>query len=169
MVGHLFMCSIPPQCPTVYCLLSCRKLVSRADSNGDSKLDKEELIAWLKVSEDRSYRDEANALFKKEDTNGDGYLTFAEFWENSEEETLPEPEEMNEAQDGVKIRFDDADMNEDGKLDFDEFVPFVHPFRHEHMIGHLVEDQLVLYDKDQDGYISLDEYISKEHAMSLGE
>ena len=145
----------------VDCMFAYRKLVGRADVNNDGKLSKEELVAWLKRSEDQTYKSEAEQLFKKEDANGDGYLTFTEYWENSEEETLPVPEEYNEAQDSVKIRFDDADMNEDGKLDKEEFVPFVHPFRHEHMIGHLVEDQLVLYDGDQDGFISLEEYISK--------
>lgn len=118
-------------------------------------------MAWLKRSEDKSYRIEADELFKKEDTNADGYLTFTEFWESSEEETLPSPDELNEAQDSVRIRFNDADMNGDGQLDKEEFGPFVHPFRHEHMIGHLVEDQLVLYDANQDGSISLEEYISK--------
>ncbi len=133
--------------------------MSRADSNRDSKLDKQELVVWLKRSEDRSYKEEADSLFEKEDTDGDGLLSFAEFWETSEGETLPAEEEMNEAQAGVKIRFDDADANGDGKLNAEEFSPFVHPFRHEHMVGHLVEDQLVLYDRNQDGLISLEEYI----------
>lgn len=134
--------------------------MGRADSNGDSKLSKEELVAWLKRAEDRSYREEADDLFKKDDADGDGFISFVEFWEITEGEAPSE--ELNDAQAGVRLRFDDADLNQDGMLDPDEFVPFVHPFRHEHMIGHLVEDQLVLYDRDQDGFISLDEYIGKE-------
>lgn len=30
------------------------------------------------------------------------------------------------------------------------------------MVGHLVEDQLVLYDEDQDGHISFNEYLSED-------
>lgn len=71
-------------------------------------------------------------------------------------------EELNDAQQSVAVRFQAADRNNDGKLDRSEFVPFIHPFRHEHMVGHLVEDQLVLYDRDQDGTLSLDEFTSKE-------
>ena len=58
-------------------------------------------------------------------------------------------------------RFLDADANKDGKLDQAEFVPFIHPFRHEKMLAHLVEDQLVDYDLNQDGQISMEEYIRK--------
>lgn len=73
-------------------------------------------------------------------------------------EPPPEGEELDDAQAGLAKRFQDADSNKDGRLDRKEFVPFIHPFRHEQMIGHLVEDQLVLYDQNQDGMISLEEY-----------
>ena len=72
------------------------------------------------------------------------------------------PEELNDAQEGVGSRFIEADTNKDGHLDKEEFAPFVHPFRYKDMVGHLVEDQLALYDKDRDGMISLEEFMSKE-------
>lgn len=75
---------------------------------------------------------------------------------------LPEDKgELNDAQDSVGARFQSADTDLDGRLDLSEFLPFIHPFRHEHMLGHLVEDQLMLYDGDQDGKISFDEFTSK--------
>lgn len=71
-------------------------------------------------------------------------------------------EDFDDAQISAGIRFQGADANKDGRLDKEEFVPFIHPFRHDHMVGHLVEDQLVLYDEDQDGHISFNEYLSED-------
>ena len=75
---------------------------------------------------------------------------------------------MNDAQEGVGYRFRDADTDEDGRLDKKEFLPFIHPFRHEHMFGHLVEDQLMLYDGDRDGMLSFDEFASMEGGREGG-
>ena len=58
-------------------------------------------------------------------------------------------------------KFMGADANHDGRLDLDEFVPFIHPFRHDHMIVHLINDQLTMYDYNKDGSISLDEFLSE--------
>lgn len=73
------------------------------------------------------------------------------------------PVEGEELPDPQVTRFRNADTNGDGHLDKTEFVPFVHPFRHEHMLEHLVEDQLSQYDHNHDGMISLEEY-TRNHA-----
>ena len=54
-----------------------------------------------------------------------------------------------------------VDAIHDGRLDLDEFIPFVHSFRHDHMIVHLINDQLTMYDYNKDGSISLDEFLSE--------
>lgn len=74
---------------------------------------------------------------------------------------------MTIIQEGVGSRFIGADSDLDGRLDKAEFSPFVHPFRHEHMMGHLVEDQLVLYDMNQDEKISLEEFTSEWSGLAL--
>ena len=66
---------------------------------------------------------------------------------------------MDEYQRGFKTKFTSADSNGDGQLDKQEFGAFVHPQRHEHMVEHLVRDQLMAYDKNQDGEISRREYM----------
>jgi len=66
---------------------------------------------------------------------------------------------LKEAYENLAARFRDADTDKDGRLNKTEFTPFVHPFRHEHMIGHLVEDQLAQYDADKDGRLSVEEYM----------
>ena len=76
---------------------------------------------------------------------------------------VPEDDsEMNDAQHIVLDRFRGADTDQDGRLDRKEFVPFVHPFRYDHMLGHLVEDQIDLYDTDGDSKISLNEFTSQD-------
>ena len=54
-------------------------------------------------------------------------------------------------------------MNKDGNLDKEEFGSFVHPHRHDHMVEHLVRDQLYAYDKDGNGEISRKEYLRKSY------
>ncbi len=58
-------------------------------------------------------------------------------------------------------KFQSADVNKDGSLDLSEFVPFVNPFRYEHMIQHLIDDQLVMYDTNKDRVVSLDEFVGE--------
>lgn len=66
---------------------------------------------------------------------------------------------MDDHQRGLKTKFTSADANGDGYLDKKEFGVFVHPQRHEHMVEHLVRDQLLAYDKDKNGVISRREYL----------
>ena len=56
------------------------------DVNEDGKLNKEEILAWIKKVDDQTYKTEAEQLFKKEDTDGDGFITFQEYWADSEGE-----------------------------------------------------------------------------------
>ena len=56
-------------------------------------------------------------------------------------------------------RFSLADLDNNGRLNQEEFAAFANPSHHEHMMDHLIQEQLKLYDKDEDGYIGFDEYM----------
>ena len=56
-------------------------------------------------------------------------------------------------------RFSLADLDKDEQLNQEEFAAFANPSHHEHMMNHLIQEQLNMYDKDKDGYIGFDEYI----------
>lgn len=58
-------------------------------------------------------------------------------------------------------RFKKADKNNDGMLDKDEFVSFLHPENDESMKDIVVDETMEDIDKDKDGFISLEEYIGK--------
>lgn len=144
-----------------------RKLVGRMDANEDGKLNKEEILAWIKKVDDQTYKTEADQLFTKEDSNGDGFISLQEYWADSEGEDFPE--DLNDAHEALENRFNEADTDKDGRLDKKEFAPFIHPFRYDNMVGHLVEDQLALYDKNRDGMISMEEFTNSLNPDGLPE
>ena len=69
---------------------------------------------------------------------------------------------MSDEQLRMKAKFISADKNRDGGLDEKEFKALVYPQDHDHMIKHLVNDQLVSYDRDEDGEISRREYVGND-------
>jgi len=58
-----------------------------------------------------------------------------------------------------KRRFEMADGNKDGKLDYDEFVDFLHPEETESMRDIVVIETIEDIDKNGDGFIDIQEYI----------
>lgn len=68
---------------------------------------------------------------------------------------------MSEDQLRLKAKFITADRNGDGGLDEREFKALVYPTHQDHMIHHLVSDQLANYDRNNDGEISRREYLGK--------
>ena len=74
---------------------------------------------------------------------------------------VPAESEMTDEQRTLKAKFTSADANGDGSLDVVEFGAFVHPQRHDHMVQHLVQDQLHTYDKNGDSEIGRKEFLGR--------
>lgn len=77
---------------------------------------------------------------------------------------------MNEEFDGYsykamldrdKRRWNAADADEDGALTRKEFAAFLHPEESDHMKNIVILETLEDIDKNKDGKVSLEEYISK--------
>lgn len=58
-----------------------------------------------------------------------------------------------------RTKFLQADSDGDQKLNQSEFAAFIHPARHDYMLGHLVDEYLERYDNNSDGTVSFQEYI----------
>ena len=74
---------------------------------------------------------------------------------------VPEDAKDSKTEEGIRKRFEITDKDKDGRLSETEFSMFVHPDRHEAMLGHLVQEQLNRLDSDGDRRVSFDEYMSE--------
>lgn len=74
----------PPTRDNCYTDVCVREMVQRMDSNKDGQVSKEEMDLWLQKVQDNTYRKEGVFLFKKEDRNEDGIITFNEYWMNEQ-------------------------------------------------------------------------------------
>jgi len=60
-----------------------------------------------------------------------------------------------------KSKFYLADRNADSKLDVIEYAAFLHPQNYDYMHDHEIDNALVDYDKNRDGYVSFSEYLGE--------
>jgi len=135
------------------------KLFHKVDKDGNGLVTLEEMKFWIKYTQERYVRDDANNQFGSSDADKDGKVSWAE-WKNvtygPEEDDAEEVKKLVEKD---EKRFNKADKNGDKSLDKDEFVPFMHPENDPDMKSVVVEETLADIDKDHDGKISIDEYI----------
>ena len=120
--------------------------------------------------DDEMTADQAMAMF---DTNNDSHLSWDEFWaswiaddhdeddhdeDGHDEETVESDEEM--FMDMFMEMFNESDMDDDSLLNMSELEHFVEDINsmEENMNGAGVF--LMMYDADNDGYLSFDEYMS---------
>ena len=58
-------------------------------------------------------------------------------------------------------KFNAADVNNDGSLDDAEYGAFLHPFNYDHMYEVEINRTLSEIDRDNDGYVTFDEYMGE--------
>ena len=47
-------------------------------------MDKQELLKWMKIMDDKTFLEDVKLVFEKEDTDRDGFITFEEYMRNAE-------------------------------------------------------------------------------------
>jgi len=143
-------------------------LLPKVDVDGDGDITVEELEKWIKIQIlDYVHRDAKKAM-PNDDENKDGVVSWEEYVINTFGEQYLDLEKLSEEDSDAyyikyvrrdQVRFDLADQNDDNELDFEEFSAFLHPEEFPHMADIVVEETLEDMDEDEDGKISLSEYI----------
>ncbi|XP_072936513.1 reticulocalbin-2 [Epargyreus clarus] len=140
-------------------------LLPKMDLNGDQFIDRKELKQWILNSFINLSREEAQERLQEADSNRDGIVTWQEYLRdvygvNTEEDIGPD----DTGDTGMLVReeramWQQADRNNDGVLDIEEFVVFINPEEHEEMHSFLENQTLREKDKNNDGLIDFAEYI----------
>ncbi|XP_054633197.1 reticulocalbin-2 isoform X2 [Dunckerocampus dactyliophorus] len=140
-------------------------IVKKIDTNADNKLSAE-ITLWIQHVYRKYALDDAEERFPEFDANRDGVVTWEEYnlaelfsFDESTVVDDAEQESLRHLHLKERRRFDFADVDGTPGLNVTEFLAFTHPSEVDHMADFAIEDVLSEYDTDQDGLISLKEFI----------
>lgn len=142
------------------------------DIDKDEAVTQEELKAWIHKAQKNYILDDVDRQWKSHNPDSLDKVSWADYRkitygimedlaDNSVGEDAKTYKEMMRRD---RRRWELADTNGDDALSRDEFTDFLHPEETDHMRTVVVEETLEDIDKDKDGKISLDEYISDMYA-----
>ena len=57
-------------------------MIQKMDTDENGRVSKPEMDVWIQKVQDNGYRKESLVMFRKEDRNNDGVITFSEYWMN---------------------------------------------------------------------------------------
>lgn len=156
------------------------------DTDGDSKINTEELAKWLDIVHHKIIEDTINRQWVyyqpqvQEVHSWEGYAPETKevlSWENFVALTYPD-EYMKDDPSNIHFksmqalhkrsqkRWQLADANNDNVLTKDEFRDFIHPEESEKVREVLVDEAMEDMDKDSDGKITFAEYMNQMKAVS---
>ncbi|MBN3314129.1 RCN2 protein, partial [Atractosteus spatula] len=144
-------------------------IVKKIDTDLDGFLTEGEISLWIQQVYRRYAVEDVAEKFLEFDKDGDGAVSWNEYTllvhdriiDMDEDKVLENSEEksLHFLHLKEKQRFDHA--NTDGKpgLNVTELLAFLHPSEVDHMFKYAIEDVLNEYDRDNDGFISLHEFL----------
>ncbi|CAG5134394.1 unnamed protein product, partial [Candidula unifasciata] len=139
-------------------------IVDKIDKNKDGEITEQELKERIQYVQHRYIVTDTDRMWRDHDPDSDNTLS----WESYQKRTFGYNDEPVEGSPTFEYatmikrdrrRWLNADKNQDGVLNKEEFTDFLHPEEAEHMRSIVVDETLEDIDKDGDGYISIQEYI----------
>jgi len=142
-------------------------LIDKMDKNGDGNVDEQELTQWIHYVQTKYIYDDTERQWEDNDLDKDGKITWDEYKQHTygflSEEDLNKEEDDGFSYASMLVRderrFKQADEKNKGYLDKDDLTAFLHPEEYDHMKEMVILETIEDIDKDQDGKISLAEYI----------
>lgn len=150
-------------------------LVKKMDVNGDGFVTAEELTQWILTSFQKLDEEDSLEQLKEHDTDKDGKVTWKEYiskqygynpedMEDFKHRDQEDLEDFNKMVEEDHSKFNAADEDKDGALNEKEYVAFEFPYDFKHMHEVEMDRSMKDYDKNADGFISLQEFLGQEGA-----
>ncbi|KYN06652.1 PREDICTED: calumenin-B [Cyphomyrmex costatus] len=156
-------------------------IVDKIDKDSDGYVTQEELKDWIMYTQQRYIRDDVERQWASHNSIGKEKLTWTEYKDmvygdmEEEEAEKRESDKTDESFSYAQMykrdrrRWSTADLDGDDALTKEEFTAFLHAEDAEHMKDVIVLETMEDIDKDQDGKISLAEYIGDMYRGEEGE
>jgi len=132
-------------------------LFVRVDTDGDNRLSPDELRDWMKQVQRDYVLTDTEKQWTDIKPHNENYITWAEYINHTYGSEKDSEETSSISRD--ESRWQLADTDDDSVLTKTEFSNFLHPEEAGHMKESVVQETLDEVDKDNDGFISLEEYL----------
>uniref|UniRef100_A0A646QGB2 Reticulocalbin-3 n=1 Tax=Hemiscolopendra marginata TaxID=943146 RepID=A0A646QGB2_9MYRI len=153
-------------------------IVDKIDKDKDNQVTLEELKEWIQYTQKRYIMENVDRQWSSHTSDKDGKIS----WDDYKKTTYGFMDDADEKDDtgdeGYSYkdmlrrdqrRWGLADVDKDGFLNKEEFTNFLHPEEASHMQDIVIIETMEDIDKDNDGRISLEEYIGDMYRGEAGE
>jgi len=154
-----------------------RLLVPSIDSNKDGMVDHDELETWMRHKQApwETGKEDVGEMFRSADRNFDHVVDWEEYSfrrygfhsNDSSDHSEMLKKHYHDLLSRDLRRWKYADTKGDGALSRNEFEMFRHPTEHKQMMPVVAMEELEEADTDNDGYVSLEEYIASIHMPAM--
>jgi len=147
------------------------RIVAKIDKDKDGKVTSAELKEWIQFVQRRYVTEDVDRQWESHERDGDGKLTWKEYYNITYGFVNPSELETNNLANGHNSyseiierdqnRFHAADKDKSGFLNKEEFLDFLHPEDGgAHMRDVVIHETIVDIDKDGDGMVNMKEYLA---------
>ncbi|KAA3675756.1 uncharacterized protein DEA37_0002108 [Paragonimus westermani] len=144
------------------------------DINRNGVVDQSELSVWIEKTYRSFDKERAEQRMGVCDADKNGLLSFSEHlkcsYGLSEDDLVRRVDSkldtIVKSAKAERFRFNGADVNADGQLSLNELIMFMWPHNYPLMTNAVVQTTISNYDENNDGMISLDEFVATVHPES---